>query len=417
MRKRIQMTALAVAFLTAVFFSVQISSASPGSAAGSVTFNKDVAPILYAKCAECHRDGETAPMSLVTYKESRPWAKAIREKVIKREMPPWHADPSHGSFRNDRRLTQAEIDTLVAWVDGGAKEGEAKDLPRPPAFYPGWRIGKPDETFSIPEQKVPAEGVVAYQYFTVPTNFKEDRWISAAEIRSTGRRAVHHVIVFVQAPGTTNRAGGQLLCGVAPGEQPAVFPAGYAKRIAAGSKLVFQMHYTPNGEASTDITTIGLIYAKEPVKHVIETRPVLDMRFVIPPGATNHEVRSAYAFTRDAHITSFMPHMHLRGKDFIYRAVAPDGTSKILLSVPKYDFNWQTYYVPTEPVAIAKGTRIECLAHYDNSAANKYNPDPTKEVRWGDQTWEEMMIGWISYYFDEAEPGSSKPAAEAKPGQ
>jgi hypothetical protein len=187
-----------------------------------------------------------------------------------------------------------------------------------------------------------------------------------------------------------------------------VFPPGFAKKIPSGSNLIFQMHYTPNGASAKDITTLGLVYAKGPVEHPVETRPVLDTRFAIPPGAANYEVHSQYVFTRDAHITSFMPHMHLRGKDFVYTAVYPDGTRKILLSVPKYDFSWQTYYTPTEPVSLPKGTRIECVAHFDNSPGNKYNPDPTKEVRWGDQTWEEMMIGWISYYNDDAKPESAR---------
>ena len=408
MAKRIQIARIAAMLTAFVATGLITIAAAAGRTDKTVTFNRDVAPIFFAKCAECHRDGEVAPMSLLTYKEARPWARSIKEKVVKREMPPWHADPAHGSFRNDRRLSDAEIGTIVAWIDGGAREGDAKDLPAAPKFYPGWNIGKPDETFSIPEQNIPAEGVVAYQYFTVPTNFKEDRWITAAEIRSTGRRAVHHVIVFVQEPGATGRAGGRLLVGVAPGEQPAVFPPGFAKKIPAGSKLVFQMHYTPNGAATKDISTVGLIYAKGPVEHAVETRPVLDTKFTIPPGDANHEVRSQYTFTRDAHLTSFMPHMHLRGKDFIYTAVFPDGTKKVLLSVPKYDFSWQTLYIPTAPLSLPKGTRIECVAHFDNSTANKYNPDASKEVRWGDQTWEEMMIGWISYYYDDAKEEAIK---------
>lgn len=375
----------------------------PKSAAKDVTFSKDVAPIFYRTCSECHRAGEVAPFSVMSYKEIRPWAKSIREKVISREMPPWHADPKHGDFINDRRLTQADIDTITAWVDGGAREGNPKDLPKAPTFVEGWSIGQPDQTFSIPEQSVPAEGVVKYQYLTVPTNFTEDMWVTAAEIRSTGRAAVHHVIVFIQEPNNKARTEGNLLAGFAPGEQPTRFPAGYAKKVPAGSKLMFQMHYTPNGTATKDVTTIGLRYAKEPPKHQIFTRPVLNTGFVIPAGADNHEVKSAYTFKEGAHIVSLMPHMHLRGKDFEVKAVFPDGSSKVLLSVPRYDFNWQTYYVPRVPVALPAGTKIECTAHFDNSTNNKFNPDATKDVRWGEQTWEEMMIGWLSYYYDSAD--------------
>lgn len=389
---------LLLTFIVISTFTFFLVSAEPP--AKTVTFSKDVAPIFNAKCTECHRPGEVAPFSTLTYKEVRPWAKSIKEKVLDKTMPPWHADPNHGSFRNDRSLSKTEIDTIVSWVDGGAKEGDPKDLPPTPKFYEGWTIGKPDQTFSIPEQTFVEAGVEKYRYVQVDTNFKEDRWIQAAEIRSTGRSAVHHVIVFVNAPGSAGTEDGSLLAGVAPGEQPSVFPVGYGKKIPAGSKLTFQLHYTPNGKDTKDISTLGVIFAKETPKNEIKTRPVMNPRFVIPAGADNHEVKSAYTFKEDVRITSYMPHMHLRGKDFQIKAVYPDGSSKILLNVPKYDFAWQSYYIPTDPVVIPKGTRIECTAHYDNSAKNKFNPDPTKDVKWGDQTWEEMMIGWLSYYYE-----------------
>ncbi|HVS81437.1 MAG TPA: cytochrome c [Pyrinomonadaceae bacterium] len=415
MKRSVFVLATPVVLLFACLFAMTTSSAEDTSKVvdNNVTFTKDVAPIFYKNCTACHRPGEVAPMSLLTYKDARPWAKAIREKVVEKQMPPWHADPRHGEWLNDRRISQEAIDTIAKWVDGGAREGDPKDLPPAPEYAEGWRIGKPDQTFSIPEQAVPADGVVSYQYLTVPTNLKVDRWITAAEIRSTGRDVVHHVIVFVQEPGTT-RAEGRLLVGFAPGEQPAMFAPGFAKKVPAGSNLVFQVHYTPNGTATKNISTVGLIYAKTPVKYAVVTRPVLETRFVIPAGDPNYEVKSAYTFNEPAHLYSFMPHMHLRGKDFVYRAVFPDGTSKILLSVPNYDFSWQTYYVAKEPVAVPKGTRIECLAHYDNSTNNKYNPDPTKAVRWGDQTWEEMMIGWMSFVYDN--PSPAKPT-ESKSGQ
>lgn len=374
---------------------------SVGSAR-EVTFSKDVAPILYKSCAECHRAGEIAPMSLMTYKEVRPWAKSIREKVVGGEMPPWHADPSFGKWRNDRRLSEAEVNTIKAWVDSGAREGDPKELPAAPTFVQGWSIGKPDVVISVPEQAIPADGVVPYQYVTIPTNFTEDKWVAAAEIRSTGRAAMHHVIVFLQEPGQTGRAEGNLLTGTAPGEPPAVYAEGFGKKIVAGTKFVFQLHYTPNGAATKDVTSVGLIFSKTPVKHQLFTRPVLNNRFVIPAGATAHEVKSTYTFQQPARIVGFMPHMHLRGKDFKYTLVSPEGQETVLLSVPRYDFNWQNDYVPVEPILVAKGGRIDCVAHFDNSSANKYNPDPTKEVKWGDQTWEEMMIGWITLYNDVA---------------
>ncbi len=409
---------LVVLFAAICLFALPATNANSDNkpSAKNVTFTKDVAPIFFKQCAECHREGEVAPFSVMSYKDVRPWAKSIREKVASREMPPWHADPDHGEWLNDRRLAQAEIDTIIAWVNGGAKEGDPKDLPPAPKFTDGWAIGKPDETFSIPEQSIPADGVIKYQYFDVPTNFKEDRWITAAEIRSTGRSAVHHVIVFISDPNGAARGDGNLLAGFAPGEQPTRFQPGMAKKVPAGAKLRFQMHYTPNGVATKDATTIGLIYAKETPKHHVLTRPVLNTGFVIPAGAPNHEVKSFYTFREDTRIVSFMPHMHLRGKDFEIKAIYPDGSSKILLNVPKYDFNWQTYYVPKESVAIPKGTKIECTAHFDNSTNNKFNPDPTKEVRWGDQTWEEMMIGWLSYYNDNSPKPAEKPAASSSSG-
>ena len=372
----------------------------------NVTFTKDVAPIFYKNCTGCHRPGEIAPMSLLTYIDARPWAKSIREKVANRDMPPWHADPKYGEWRNDRRISQEAINTILAWVNTGAKEGDPKDLPALPEYTPGWRIGKPDQTFSAPEQAVPAEGVVDYQYLSVPTNFKEDRWVTSAEIRSSAHAVVHHVIVFVQEPGATSRLQGRLLVGFAPGEDPAVFRAGFGRKIPAGSSLLFQIHYTPNGTAMKDTTTVGLIYAKTPVEHTVVTRPVLQTAFEIPAGHPNYEVKSSFTFNESAQLYSFMPHMHLRGKDFEYKAVFPDGTSRILLSVPRYDFSWQTYYVLKEPIAVPKGTRIECVAHFDNSTNNKYNPDPTKAVRWGDQTWEEMMIGWMSFVYDTPPPAT-----------
>ncbi|HKV39328.1 MAG TPA: cytochrome c [Blastocatellia bacterium] len=397
---------VALAGLGLVGMSADRSGAKPDAAA--VTFDKDVAPILNANCAQCHRPGEIAPMSLLTYKDARPWARSIREKVLQRVMPPWHADPHYGEFTNDRRLTQKEIDTIAAWVDQGAKEGDAKDLPAQPRFVDGWNIGKPDAVFYLPADfPVPATGVVDYKYFTVPTNYAEDRWVQAAEIRPGNRSVVHHVIVFVQKDGKQS-----LLTGYAPGEQPSILPPGTAKKIPAGANLVFQVHYTPNGKAATDRSYVGLIFAKHPPEHELLTRPVLNGRFVIPAGDPDYKVESTYTFQQDAHIVSLMPHMHWRGKDFEIRVVTPDGVSKVILSVPKYDFSWQSYYLLKEPIAVPKGARVDCLAHFDNSAANKYNPDPAKEVRWGDQTWQEMMIGWVSYTLDSERADQSARAAK-----
>jgi hypothetical protein len=349
-------------------------------------------------------------------------------------MPPWHADPAHGQFINDRRLSEKEIDTIIAWVDGGAKEGDPKDLPTVPKLREeGWAIGKPDVIFPLTEEfSVPSDGTVDYQHFVVHTNFTEDKYIQAAEIKRGNPALVHHVIVNVLEPGNGplppegllrantaglgenqggggNRGGGVgnrtrnpdgMLVGWAPGMTPLVLKPGVAKLIKKGSALVFQMHYTTNGTAGKDRTSLGLVFSKTPVEKRFITSGASARNLVIPPNDPNYESRASFTFQEDSHIWGFMPHMHLRGKDFEYKLVYPDGTSKILLKVPRYDFNWQLNYWLKQPVAAPKGSKLECVAHHDNSTKNKFNPDPTKEVRWGPQTWEEMMIGWFDYTLD-----------------
>lgn len=406
-RFRLLATATLVALLMAFGFSGTGASAISNPAA-AVTFSKDVAPIFYKNCAYCHRPGEIAPMSLMTYKDARPWAKSIREKVLDGTMPPWHADPHYGSFKNDRRLSKTDVDKIIAWVDGGAQEGTQKDLPPAPQFTEGWQIGKPDVVLSMTkEYEVPAEGVVNYQYFLVPTGFTEDKWIQAAEVRPGNRAVVHHVIVFVVGPEAARQRGGLFrqgvvegLAGTAPGEAPMVLPDGVGRLVKAGSMLVLQMHYTPNGTAQKDRTSVGIIFSRKPIEKASTGGAAMNRWFAIPAGDENYAVRSVYAFKEDSHIINLMPHMHLRGKDFEYRLIYPDGTSKIILAVPHYSFNWQTRYEFKEPVAAPKGSRLECVAHFDNSTKNKWNPDPTKTVRWGPQTWEEMMIGFVGFTLD-----------------
>jgi len=403
-----------IALISALFLVavVVLSTRVNGSSKGTLTFSKDVAPIFYKNCVSCHRPGEIAPMSLISYKEVRPWAKAIREKVASKQMPPWHPDPQYGNWENDRRLSQKDVDTIVAWVDGGAPEGNPKDLPPTPKLASGWQIGEPDMVFQMPvEFSVPAEGSVSYQHFAVPTNFKEDRYIQALEARAGNLSVVHHIVIYVREPGQpAPERGGRnqrkfniadgILGALSPGMTPFIAKPGEAKLIKAGSQLIFQMHYTPNGKEAKDRSTVGLIFAKGPVEKVITTKAAFDTRFVIPPGAANYEIKAAYEFEQDSHIISLMPHMHLRGRDITYRAVYPDGRSEILLAVPKYNFNWQVYYYPKAPIAVPKGTRIEAVAHYDNSTNNPGNPDPTKEVRFGEQTWDEMMNAFFDFTAD-----------------
>ncbi len=402
------------------------------AAAAPVTFTRDVAPILQKNCQSCHRPGEIAPMSLLDYKQVRPWAKSIRERVARREMPPWFADPKHSEFSNDNRLAPKDIETLVAWADSGAPEGNPKDLPPNPKFIDGWNIGTPDVVLSMTEEfAVPAAGVIPYKYYAVPTNFTEDRYVQHAEIRQGDREHVHHVIVSVRYPGPPplpaageiiitpeqraaarqqQGADGPLrrgvedsdgrLVGWAPGEAPLILRDGQAKLIRKGSVLVFQVHYTTNGKPGRDRSSVGLIFAKAPVEKRVITAGAVSRNLVIPPGEPNHESRASFAFKEDSHIDSLHPHMHMRGKDFQYTLVYPDGSSKVLLAVPRFHFAWQLTYFFKEPVAAPAGSKLEVVAHHDNSPNNKFNPDPTKEVRWGDQTWDEMMIGYFDYTLD-----------------
>jgi hypothetical protein len=376
--------------------------ASAAFAATAPTFSKEVAPILFNRCVACHRAGEAAPMAFTSYKEARPWAKAIRDQVVARNMPVWLADPHYGSFKNDRTMPQSEIDIITAWVAAGAPEGNPKDVPALPEFAQGWQIGKPDVVYDMGrDYNVPATGVVAYQYFDVPSNFTEDKWLEAAEIRTTNRATVHHIIVFVQEPGKSavnlNPEGGGIMVGYGPGEQPMSFPAGTARLVKAGSIFRFQVHYTPNGTAYTDRSIVGLRFAKGPVKYSAHTGQAVFFGLKVPPGDSNYEAHSSWVAKTDTQIIELMPHMHVRGKDFKYTATYPDGRQEVLLNVPRYDFNWQLKYELKNVLEIPKGTKIDCVAHYDNSPNNKYNPDPSKEVRWGDQTWEEMMIGFFTY--------------------
>jgi mono/diheme cytochrome c family protein len=378
---------------------------SPGGK--TVTYTKDIAPILFKNCAECHRPGEIGPMSLLSYQETRPWARSIRERVVQRQMPPWSADPAVGHWANDPRLSQAEIDSIVAWVETGAPKGEDKDLPAAPKFTDGWTIGQPDVVLQMKEDyTVPADGTVPYLYFSIPTGFTEDKWVQAIEIRPGNRAVVHHVIAYAQEAGVTDTAAGgegevrngrTHLTGITPNKTGTVFAPGTARLIKKGSNIVFQMHYTTNGQAAKDRTKIAFVFAKEPAKKMIMTGNALESKFVIPAGDPNYEVKASKTFTDDVLINSFMPHMHVRGKSFKYTAVYPDGRSEVLLNVPSYDFNWQLTYIPKQEIRLPKGTRLDVVAAFDNSAKNKYNPDPTQVVRWGDQTWEEMMIGWYTY--------------------
>ncbi len=397
-----------------------------------VTFHREVARVLRDHCQECHRPGEIGPMSLLTYREARPWAKAIKEAVLTRKMPPWFADRAVGAFRNDLTLRDDQIDALVRWADSGAPEGDAKEAPPPRQFLAGWRIGKPDLVLEMPEEyQVPASGTVEYTYVIVPSGFAEDRWIERAEIRPGNRAVMHHASVWLRPPGSRWLAGqaagkpfvppeqtrrdparplaatfagvttmDEQLVGYAPGRPALILPPGQAFLVPANTDFIFQLHYTPNGNATTDRTRFGLIFAKQPPAERVFKAGASNDKFVIPPGAANHRVDAVVTLHADSKLISMRPHMHLRGKSMEYRAVYPTGEKEILLRVPRYDFNWQWDYVLSIPKRLPKGTRLEVSGIFDNSPNNAANPDPKAEVRWGDQTWEEMLTGQIELAID-----------------
>jgi peroxiredoxin len=382
-----------------------ISRAARWKQEGSVTYTKQVSRIIQDRCQICHRPGEVGPMPLITYEDAAAWSETIREVIKENRMPPWHADPKYGEFENDRRLSAAESQTLLTWLDEGTPKGDDKDMPPPRKFIKGWVIGKPDVIFEMPvEYQVPAqapEGGIPYQRFRVKTNFKEDKWVERSEARPGSPAVVHHIVVWVVGGDEEflpNNPKALLLTGEAPGDMPSMLPKGMAKKIPAGSDLIIEMHYTPNGQAMKDRSRVGLIFAKEEPKYSVRTHGVANDEFKIPPGASAYEVEQFYRFPEDAYLLSFMPHMHLRGKDFKYTFTYPDGRREVLLWVPRYDFNWQSYY-RMKPKFMPKGTKVHCVAHFDNSANNLNNPDPSKPVYWGDQTWEEMMIGWMDFAF------------------
>ena len=416
----------------AILLTLSGIAAIPASAATTPTFSKDVAPVLFKNCSGCHRPGEIGPMPLLNYSQARPWAKSIRAAVATGTMPPWHAKAERGTFSNDRRLTAQERETIIAWADGGAPQGDPKDMPPAPAFVDGWEIGKPDVVLAMEKPfTVPASGTIEYQYIQIPTNFTEDKWIQAVEARPGARTVVHHVLVFASEPGsarakkpftavipeitpeirkkfaeqekknpTTHRDPGSLVATYAPGSNAQVFEPGSAMRIKAGAVLTLQLHYTANGKATDDTSTVGLIFAKQPPVNEIKSDAFLNPLLTLPAGAQDTAVDAGIRFDEDVHVTAIFPHTHVRGKSWEYRMIYPDGRKEVVLAVPRYDFNWQTYYTFATPLAVPKGARLESTAHYDNAASNPANPDPKVEVHWGDQTWQEMQYTGITYTVD-----------------
>ncbi|HEV8210549.1 MAG TPA: hypothetical protein VGP77_10520 [Vicinamibacterales bacterium] len=368
------------------------------AAPDSTTFTHDVAPILNAKCVTCHRAGEVAPMALLTYQDARPYARAIKEKVASRQMPPWFADKSAGTFANDPSLTDAEIATITRWVDAGAPQGDPKDMPKPPQFTEGWQLGEPDQIIELPEVQIPATGG---DYFPTPSltpDLKEDRWIRAIEIRPSNRQITHHSVIFSASIDMMRQTGTFDVLGVwAVGTPATVYPEGSGRWIRKGQMLRTNLHYHPNGTPQTDRTRIGLYFGKGELKKEVAAGLAGNLLFTIPANAPNHELRAVYVADQDINIVSFFPHMHLRGRDMTMTASFPGGRKETLLHVPAYDFNWQLFYYPKNTVALPKGTRLDLVAHYDNSAANRNNPDASKPVRFGEASTAEMMFGMFEF--------------------
>lgn len=368
----------------------------------SINFSKDIAPILNARCVICHREGEIGPFPLTSYEETVGWADTIAEVVDAGRMPPWFASPEHGKFMNDSRMSDKEKETFRAWAKNGCPEGDRADLPPAREFPDGWSIPKPDIVIPMRAKPyhVPATGVVGYQHFIADPGFTEDKWVVASEVRPGNRAVVHHVLVFLIAPGESpamRMMSGELAGAYAPGAPPRQTRPGVALKIPAGTKILFQVHYTTNGKAQDDISSLGLkLCDAKDVKQEVKSGWAVNFALSIPPGAANHPVTSQYRFQEDRLLLHMTPHMHVRGKSFKYEARYPDGTTEVLLDVPHFDFNWQIDYILEEPKLMPKGTLLMCRATFDNSTGNPSNPDPTKRVTFGEQTWDEMMIGWFS---------------------
>ncbi|MBN70051.1 MAG: alkyl hydroperoxide reductase [Gimesia sp.] len=379
-----------------------------------LTFCKEVAGVLHRHCVECHRTGEIAPFSLTDYDEVRGWADTMLETIEDGRMPPWHASPKYGHYANARFMPEKDKEILREWVAGGMPYGDIKDLPELPRFREGWHLPRvPDVVYEMRKRPfvVPKEGVVEYQYFVVDPGFKEDKWITGAQVLPGNRSVVHHAIVFIRPPDGADFRGIGWLTAYVPGQRINMLPPGRARKVPAGSKLVFQMHYTPTGSVAEDISKVGLIFGKdEEISHEVFTLIGIDQEFEIPPHASDFPVSAKVRrIPPHAELLAIAPHMHLRGKSFRL-FTKQDKKKEILLDVPNYDFNWQHIYELSKPMSLDKVDGLEFTVKFDNSKDNPFNPDPNEYVTWGDQTWEEMAIA----FFEVAEPRKQK-SQETKP--
>jgi hypothetical protein len=430
------------------FASIAVAMAA---APATPTFNKDVLPILQKNCQSCHRDGAIAPMSLVTYEETRPYARAMARAVRNKTMPPWFADPAVGHFRNAKILSDADVATIGDWAEGGALEGDAKDKPAPVDFADGWTIGKPDIVVTMPKDiDVPATGAIEQSNVLVRAHFEQDVWVKAAEVKPGNPRVVHHMKAWVRPPdspwmkdapegelydpprgsagfdaaaptvlsATGYRPVQDILAKYNPGVEGQAFATGSAaKFIAAGSDIVFEVHYTASGKPEKDRSSVGLVLADAPPQQRhLTTTAISASRFEIPAGDSNYAIKAETIVTENAKLVWVQPHMHYRGKDYELKVIYPSGEEVTVLRVPHYRFDWQVGYELAQPLDLPKGTTLRTVSHYDNSAANKFNPDPTKNIRFGAQSWDEMNVSFVGILIDvKANPartfGGTRPLA------
>ena len=402
-------TALSLALLAITLVAPGAFAAETAADVETVTWAEHVAPVVYEKCVACHRPGQVAPMSLLTYDQARPWGKAIARAAHDRTMPPWFANPEHGKFVEDPRLSDTQIDVLTRWASSGMASGDLSRAPQPPAFSSEWRIGEPDATFTAEPYQVGDDVEDHYQWLKVENPIDQERWIKAIEIRPGFPEVVHHQLTYLGPPGATieevqgaGRLDLSFVGGWGPGVAPLAFPDGYGMRMPANSTLFFQMHYhkTPGpGTGGTDQTKIGLEFYDQQPENVMETLWLVDPALNIPPGEASYKSTSWLDLEHDAILFDYTPHMHLRGKSMVFTAEYKNGEKEVLLDVPGYDFDWQLSYTPTEPKILPAGTRLGVQAVFDNSAGNAANPDPTAYVRFGEKTTDEMMVGFIHYTY------------------
>ncbi len=388
--------------LAVALIGASSTSAAEDGASERVTFSRDVAPILFANCVSCHRPGDIAPMSLLTYDQVRPWAKSMRAKVSSREMPPWSADPAVGRFRNDMSISDSEIDTIIRWIDQGTPRGDPSDIPVAPEFPPPgeWQLGTPDYVITLPEVTVPAEGPDIFPNVNVPLDIPENRWIRAIETLPDNLKVNHHTTLFMGA-GFGGRDTGffDFLSVWTPGTPPAVFPEGMGKLIPKGAIISVSRHFHPAGTEERDQSRIGFYFGEGRMENQIRTVLPGTLNFRIPPQAKDYVMTAQYVIHEDSRAISLYPHMHLRGRSQTIVAHYPDGSREVLLNVPKWDFGWQWMFYPAEPIPLPRGTVIEVTAHYDNTLDNpwlgRYGGNPDREVTWGQQSTDEMMFGMI----------------------